>query len=31
MLTAIFMVLLGAFGIPLLTRKLTNPRDLTDN
>ncbi|AGL00538.1 hypothetical protein Desgi_0998 [Desulfoscipio gibsoniae DSM 7213] len=31
MLTAIVMVLLGAFGVPLLTRKLMNPENLTDN
>jgi len=31
MLAAIVMVLLGAFGIPLLMRKLMNPGDLTDN
>lgn len=30
MLIAILMVLLGAFGIPLLTRKLVDPEDLTN-
>lgn len=31
MLTALVMVLLGAFGIPLLTRKLMHLGDSIDN